>query len=183
MGKATGFCELFTERLALRKLKAEDADALFELRTNNEVNQYLDRPETTGISQVFDFIKKIQTIVDRGESFYWAITFPVDDKLIGTICFYNLREDHTEAEIGYELHPHFQGKGLMQEAIAKVIAFGFNDIGVKTITAFPAKNNKRSITLLEKNHFKIDSVFTDKNKNNEEFDNLLCYSLFNNMSK
>ncbi len=183
MGKATGFCELFTERLALLKLKAEDADALFALRTNSDVNQYLDRPETTDISQVFDFIKKIQISVDSGQSFYWAITFPVDDKLIGTICFYNLSKDHTEAEIGYELHPDFQGKGLMQEAIAEVIAFGFNDIGLKTITALPHDKNERSITLLKKNNFRIDHELSDKNKNNEEFDNLLCYSLFNNAGK
>jgi len=183
MDKAFRFRELLTERLALRKLKAEDADALFALRTNSDVNQYLDRPETIDISQVFDFIKKIQISVDSGKSFYWAITFPADDKLIGTICLYNLSEDHTEAEIGYELYPDFQGKGLMQEAMAKVIGFGFNDLGVKTITALPHEKNERSIMLLKKNHFEIDNALMDKNKNNEEFDNLLCYSLFNNAGK
>ncbi|MDB5157043.1 MAG: N-acetyltransferase [Mucilaginibacter sp.] len=183
MNKAFGFCELFTERLALRKLKAGDAYVLFALRTNNEVNLYLDRPETTDISQVFDFINKIHISVDSGESFYWAITLPGDDKLIGTICFWNLSDDKTEAEIGYELNPNFQGKGLMQEAISKVIAFGFNDLGFKTITAFPHKKNERSLKLLERNNFKIDTELTDKNKNNEEFDNLLCYSFFNNSNK
>jgi len=183
MDKAFGFRELFTERLALRKLKTGDADALFALRTDDTVNQYLNRPETTSIDQVFDFINKIHISVDSGESFYWAITLPGDDKLIGTICFYNLSDDKTEAEIGYELNPDFQGKGLMQEAISEVIAFGFNDPGFKIITAFPHEKNERSLTLLDRNNFKIDNELTDKNKNNEEFDNLLCYSLFNNTSK
>lgn len=179
MDKAAGFRELFTERLILRKLKAEDADTLFALRTNNEVNQYLDRPETTGINQVFDFIKKIQISVDSGESFYWAITFQADDKLIGTICFYNLSKGHTEAELGYELHPDFQGKGLMREAIAKVIAFGFNTMNFKIITAYPNTKNAPSIKLLERNGFKIDNQLIDKTKDDVGSDEFIPYSRYN----
>ena len=64
------------------------------------------------------------------------------------------------AEIGYELHPDFQGKGLMQEAISTVTDYGFNKMNLKVITAFTHINNLRSTNVLLKNNFLLDKNYT-----------------------
>jgi ribosomal-protein-alanine N-acetyltransferase len=88
------------------------------------------------------------------DSIYWAITLSGTNKLIGTICLFDFSEDDSKAEIGYELLPGFQGKGIMQEAISKVIDFGVRDIGLNSIEAYTHAQNQSSVRLLEKFNFK-----------------------------
>jgi ribosomal-protein-alanine N-acetyltransferase len=76
------------------------------------------------------------------------------DKLIGTICLFDFSGDNLKAEIGYELLPDFQGKGIMQEAISKVINFGIQHIGLNSIEAYTHAENQSSTRLLEKFNFK-----------------------------
>jgi ribosomal-protein-alanine N-acetyltransferase len=83
------------------------------------------------------------------------------DKLIGTICLFDFSEDHSKAEIGYELLPGFQGKGFMQEATSKVIHFGFQHVGLNSIEASTHSENQSSRRLLEKLNFR-DSAADEK---------------------
>ena len=64
------------------------------------------------------------------------------------------------AEIGYALLPGFQGKGIMQEAIEKVIEYGFISMKLKSIVADLKPANIKSIKLLERNGF----IYTGKPK-------------------
>jgi ribosomal-protein-alanine N-acetyltransferase len=57
------------------------------------------------------------------------------------------------AEIGYELLPPYQGKGIMREAVENIISFGFNNMLLKTITAWPMPQNESSVKLLERSGF------------------------------
>ena len=47
-------------------------------------------------------------------------------KVIGSICYWRLLKQHYRAEIGYALHPQYWKKGLMKEAILKVLDYGYN---------------------------------------------------------
>src|SRR5579871_6749068 len=118
------FPNLKTERLIFRQLNADDKDEIFKLRSDESVNQFLDRPKANSIDDALQFIDKIDGFIKNGESIMWAIVLKDDPKLIGTICLWNFQNENTEAEIGYELLPEFQGKKIMQEAIsASVFSF------------------------------------------------------------
>ncbi len=80
----------------------------------------------------------------------WVITLKDEPKLIGTIVYWNIVKEKDQAEIGYEMLPQYHGKGVMHEALLKVIDFGFNTLGLKTIVAEPKANNQPSVKLLEK---------------------------------
>jgi [ribosomal protein S5]-alanine N-acetyltransferase len=154
----TLFPVLKTERLTLRQLRSSDDKQIFALRSNDTVNKYLDRKPAKSIDDAKNFIKTINENIRRNDSIYWAITLNDTDKLIGTICLFNFSDDHSKAEIGYELLPYFQGKGFMQEASSKVIHFGFQHVGLQTIEAYTHSENQSSTRLLEKLKFKRDSA-------------------------
>ena len=80
---------LSTERLTLRKPGLNDAGEIFNLRSNEEVNRYLDRTPATTIEDATKFLKKIVESVDSGESNYWAICLKESQVLVGTICLYD----------------------------------------------------------------------------------------------
>jgi ribosomal-protein-alanine N-acetyltransferase len=55
--------------------------------------------------------------------------------------------------IFYVLHPLFQGRGLMQEAMIIVIDYGFRAMHLHSIEANVNPDNAASIKLLERNNF------------------------------
>lgn len=168
--KLTSFKKLTTERLLLRSLKATDKKEILILRSDPVVNKYIDRPPTTKIEEALLFIKNRNDNLKENKALYWAITLKENPKLIGTICLWNFSEDKKTAELGYELLPAFQGKGIMSEAIKKVIETSFEKMGVEMLEAFTHKDNQKSRLLLSKNNFLHDINRKDEdNINNAIF--------------
>jgi ribosomal-protein-alanine N-acetyltransferase len=159
----TSFPVLITEHLVLRQPEDKDIPEIVALRSNTSVNQYLDRPEQTNADEARTFIQKINDSIDRKESLYWAICLKGETQLIGTICLWNFSDDRTTAELGFELTPGFQGKGLMNEVVGSVIRYGIDVARLTMIDAFVHKDNKKSIRLLVKNNFKQQPLRKDEN--------------------
>jgi [ribosomal protein S5]-alanine N-acetyltransferase len=159
------FPNLSTTRLTLRQLQPSDEREIFSLRSNPEVNKHLDRDPANTLEDAADFINKILTLTKDKQTFYWAICLKENPKLIGTICYFNRSAQNESAEIGYELHPFYQGRGIMQEAMSVVIPFGFEVMQLKLIIACPSEDNLSSIKLLEKDGFKLDQDQYEKEGN------------------
>ena len=169
------FPQLITNRLVLRRLQINDAPEIMKLRSNESVNTFLNRTGSISIEQATAFINKIETTINNREGLYWAISLKHNPALIGTICYWNIVQEKDMAEIGYELFPAFQGKGLMQEAITTLINFGFEQMHLAIITALPETANSKSIRVLVKNKFipDVDHQIVSK----EEADGLAVYYL------
>ena len=126
--KTTGD-EQTEERIAFTKLNASRMKRLDKTLTL-----------TNEVIQSFNSIQVKQTWLVLLES--WcadgAQTIPILNKI---------------AEVGYDLNPIFQRKGIMSEALNKVINFGFNELGLDNIEAYTHIQNENSKKLLEKNGF------------------------------
>lgn len=146
-----------TSRLVLRELSAQDALQIHALRSDPKIAAMTGRTPSTGIEDAMAHIYKIGKLIENNASIYWAISLLDSPSLIGTICLWNFDTENAIAEIGYELLPDFQGKGFMREAIAAVIKYGFEEVKIKTITAFPSANNISSVKVLKMAGFKRDS--------------------------
>ncbi|HEY6504796.1 MAG TPA: GNAT family N-acetyltransferase [Chitinophagaceae bacterium] len=175
----TPFPVLTTDRLLLRQLTIEDEKEIFTLRTDDAVNRYLDRLKARTIEDVRKFIQKINNSISNNEAIMWGISFRDDPKLTGTICFWNISREMDKAETGYELLPAYQGKGIMQEALAKVIEYGFNTMQLQRIEAFANSKNSPSAKLLLKLHFTRDILQETQLAGKEEYADTTIYSLVN----
>ena len=169
----TPFPILTTERLILRQLVTNDEQEIFTLRSDSEINKYLDRQIANTINDARNFINKVNENISKNDSLYWAITLSDKTKLVGTICLFGFSDGNHKCEIGYELLTNFQGQGIMKEAVEKVIDYAFNTIKVKTIEAFLHRDNQSSIKLLEKFSFRNSN---EPDKTNPD---LICYHLRN----
>jgi len=169
---------LETERLFLRKLSLDDAEEIFALRSSDEVNKYIDRPKANDIDEAIAFINKVNIGVANDNWLYWVICFKDNPMLIGTICLWNLNEEESKAEVGYELIPEYQGKGIAKEALLKIIEFGFDNVQLNKIEAYTHKENLSSTKLLEKFNFVRDLHEESKIDFTVENPNTVVYSLF-----
>ena len=172
----TPFPILATERLTLRQLVINDEQEIFTLRSDSEINKYLDRQVSNTINDARNFINKVNENITKNDSLYWAIIWGDSNILVGTICLFNFSDENDKCEIGYELLTNFQGQGIMKEAEEKVIDYAFNTIKVQKIEAFLHRDNQRSIKLLEKFSFRNSN---EPDKANPE---LICYHLTNSIA-
>ena len=147
---------LDTTRLLLRQLKETDVSAIYSLRSNEQVNRFLDRPTAKDSIDAKTFIQKTL----ENKSYYWGITLKENDQMIGAICLWNEAADMKSAELGYELHPDYQGKGYMDEAMKEVIGFAFRS-GFTSLEAHTHKYNHASTRLLLKHGFVRDEERKD----------------------
>ena len=169
----TPFPILSTERITLRQLVIADEQEIFTLRSDSEINKYLDRQVSNTIDDARNFINKVNENINKNDSLYWAITLSNKNILVGTICLFDFSDENDKCEIGYELLTNFQGQGIMREALEKVIDYAFNTIKVKKIEAFFHRGNQSSIKLLEKFSFR------NSNEPDETNPDLICYRLTN----
>jgi ribosomal-protein-alanine N-acetyltransferase len=168
----TPFPILTTERLTLRRPQMNDEQEIFILRSDREINKYLDRQLSNTINDARDFISKVNENIDKNESVYWAITLRDQNILAGTICLFGF-DENDNCGIGYELLTNFQGQGIMKEAAEKVIDYAFNTIKVQKMEAILHKDNQRSIRLLE------ECSFSNSNEPGGPDHELLCFYLSN----
>lgn len=171
------FPQLQTQRLLLRQLSITDAGEIFSLRSNDSVNKYLARTKANSIEDAKDFINRINAGMSNNQSLYWAICFRDQKKAMGTICLWNFSAQENKAEIGYELLPEYQGRGIMQEAFAKVVEFGFNTLNLTIIEAWTVQQNLNSINILQRNQFERDTELEKKIDRNSEGPDCIIFSL------
>jgi ribosomal-protein-alanine N-acetyltransferase len=86
-------------------------------------------------------------------SIYWAIADSSNDNIIGTLGFNQYSEVHRKVEISYDLDYNYWSKGIMTRALAKILEFAFEKMGVIRAQATVACHNERSIKVLERLDF------------------------------
>ena len=173
------FPQLSSQQLLLREIQDADASEIFALRSNKKVMEFFDQPLAASVNDAFALIQKIKTSCNNNEGITWAITLTNNPKLIGTIGFWRIAKEHYRAEIGYMLHPSYQQKGLMQEALTAVLQYGFKTMKLHSVEANVNPNNAASIKLLERNNFVREGYFRENFYYDGKFLDSAIYSLLN----
>jgi ribosomal-protein-alanine N-acetyltransferase len=148
---------LETDRLILREISVKDVEDIYVLRTNEEAMKYINRPRLTSIDDAIELINKM----NEPDRVPWGITLKNETKIIGTIGYHRIEKEHFRAEIGYMLDPVYWNTGLMSEAIAKVIEFGFNEMKLHSIEAIINPGNTVSRKILQKFNFVKEAYFKE----------------------
>ncbi len=170
------FPVLETERLHLRPITQEDKYQIYALRTDLEVCKYLDRAIAKNIHEAIQHIIFITNTMAKNERVVWGMALKDDPKLIGAIGFWRIFPEDYRAEVGYEMLPEYQGKGLMSETMQAILKYGFEELKLHSVEAHLDPRNKRSIHLLEKNNFKLEAHFRERYFRKGEFSDGMIYT-------
>lgn len=144
---------MVTERLVLRPLRIEDAEALHPMYSDAEANTYGSHPATTTVEESRERLAK--GIADTAWR-AWAITLKGDDTAIGTVASYEKRQGKV-TEIGYVLKRAYWGKGLVTEAVAALIDLLFAE-GQRRVFADTDPDNAASIAVLKRLGFTLEAT-------------------------
>jgi ribosomal-protein-alanine N-acetyltransferase len=172
--------KLETERLILRKLNPGDAADVFEYASDPEVTRYLLWDTHKAISDSMSFISAALARYQAGAPAPWGIALKSEGKIIGTCDYIAYRETHGRAEIGYALSRRYWGRGIMTEAVRKVIGYGFRVKGLNRIQAVCDVPNIGSARVLEKAGMTFEGILREYIIHNGTPRSVKMYSILKN---
>jgi ribosomal-protein-alanine N-acetyltransferase len=174
------FPNLKTKRLVLKQINANDAEAILALRSNDEVMKYIPRPYLKTKEDALELIAMFDDKIENGIGINWGIYFlDQPEKLLGIIGHYRIKPEHYRAEVGYMLFPDHKGKGIVSEALKKVVEYGFNEMKLHSIEAILDPENKGSEKVLLKNGFIKEAHLIENEYYEGRFLNTMIYSILN----
>ncbi len=141
---------IHTERLTLRRMKPSDAEDMFDYAKRQDVTEYLRWYPHQSVKYTSDYLRYVSARYKLGDFSDWAVVEKESGRMIGTCGFTSFDLPHNSAEIGYVLNPDFHGRGYATEAAARVIEFGFTELGLHRIEARFMKDNTASLRVMEK---------------------------------
>ncbi|WP_456312631.1 GNAT family N-acetyltransferase [Pseudomonas shirazensis] len=173
----TPFPVIETERLVLKRITNEDANEVFELRSNPETMKYIPRPLVKNTEDALEHIAMIDDKIETNVGINWGITFKDNSKLLGIIGYYRMQPENYRAEIGYILLPEYHGKGIIPEAVNRLIRYGFDDLKLHSIEAVIDPENLASEKVLQKCGFVKEAHFKQSSFYEGRFMDKVIYSL------
>lgn len=132
--------ELVTDRLVLRRARAEDLDDLFAMLSRPEAMRYWSTPEHDSIEVTRAWLDRKLNPGPESEDFVVVL----DGRVIGNAGGSRL------PEVGFLIHPDHWGKGYAHEAMAAVIAHIFATHDLDRLVAEADPRNAASLGLLAK---------------------------------
>ena len=140
---------LTTDRLRLRGLAIDDADALFPALSDAELMTWWSSAPHKNVAETRAYFAPR---IDRDGWRCWAITLRDDDTAIGWVAAGEKRQGGV-TEIGYLLSRDHWGRGIAAEAVSAVIDRLFAE-GQRRVFADTDPENAASLALLERLGFK-----------------------------
>ena len=139
--------EIKAERLTLRPYSERDISSLIDLLTNPEVTSTFMVPEMESRSCAEELVRKLIVFSQPDDTKHLEYGIYLSEKLIGFINDCGAEDD--EIEIGYVIHPQYQGHGYATEAVHTVIA-ELREMGFRKVTAGYFSENTASLRVMEK---------------------------------
>jgi [ribosomal protein S5]-alanine N-acetyltransferase len=174
----TPFPEQWTDRLLLRQIALADAPGVLQLRSNEEVMKYINRPLTRTLEEAESWINIIIEALWKNDGITWCICLKdAPAEHVGSIGLWRIDKENHRAEIGYMLEHSLQGKGIMYEALKKVLEYGFMEMKLHSIEAHIDPRNAASAALLKKAGFVQEAYFKENYYLSGRFADTAVYSI------
>lgn len=171
------FPVLKTKRLTLRDIQLDDAKKIFEMRSNNRVNQFIARPTMQNVESSEQLVEKTRAAYNNKQAIGWAGMLRDSRAIIGSCGFNQIDFPNLRAEIGGELSTEFWGKHIAIEAFEAIVHFGLETLNLHTIEAKVSPDNRGAIFLMEKCGFEKEAHYKDRIYFNGQFLDMAVYTL------
>ncbi|MCT8136662.1 GNAT family N-acetyltransferase [Anaerobacillus sp. CMMVII] len=157
---------LETERLVLRKFRADDVPFLYEIFSDQETMAYYPAPFSQEKTE--NWVKRSQERYRADGYGLWAVCRKDTLACIGDCGLVKQEVDgKAEVEIGYHINKRYWSKGYATEAALACKEYGFDKLNLDKVISIIDPNNKPSIRVAEKIGFTKEKESFIFGKNHE----------------
>lgn len=172
----SAFPEIETDRLILREILPDDAQAVFSLFSDPEVMRFYDLETYGTLSQAEELIEFFDESFELERAIRWGVVRKErPDVVIGTCGYVWLRQ--YRGEIGYELARSCWRQGIMSEALDAILEFGFDQLALNRIEALTMTGNVASAALLRSLGFQEEGVLRQHDFFKGQFHDMRLFSI------
>lgn len=143
-----------TDRLLIRPLQVSDYQDLFETFREKDYLKYFGIGSVNRKEDAKRLVRDWVSRMSPNQFIRWAICLKSSGKTIGTIGLHTFIEGYRKAAVGYDLNPHYQKQGYMQESLQMIMRYFFEDMGYHRLEAIIVDQNISSIHVIERAGFK-----------------------------
>jgi [ribosomal protein S5]-alanine N-acetyltransferase len=165
--------ELHTERLWLRAVTVDDADAYFAMGSHPKYAPFG--------SSAFQSLESTRRAIRRNIKALWRtrVEFVIvfEKRVVGRIVLSKIDLVAGTANLAYGVHPDVSGKGITTEAAKAVVAYALRDIGLQKISATTNTENAASMRVLEKIGMQRERVVSNVTLENGKVGNRAYFRL------
>jgi [ribosomal protein S5]-alanine N-acetyltransferase len=150
-----------TERLHLRQIRHEDADAIMAIYSGDEMMRFLAQPPIDTREKAIGLIDWFSSNFQNQIGIDWGITLKGETELIGMGGAYGWNREDRKIDIGYHILTPYWGKGYATEATRAIIGWCFKNLDLHRIQADCTDGNIGSERVLLKSGFKVEGVWRE----------------------
>jgi RimJ/RimL family protein N-acetyltransferase len=112
--------------------------------------RYWDWPAQESVEQVREVLAAHIPALCDGSTLWWVAALTPDGAAIGECDLSDIDRHNRRAEVGFLFAKAYWGQGYAGEALERVIAYGFNELGLERLWARIHDGNDASRRLLER---------------------------------
>lgn len=173
-----GTITLETKRLILRRFTVEDAEAAFKNWTSSDaVTKFLRWETHKDITVTRGYINFLLENYKKNDGYDWAIVLKELGEPIGSMGAVELNERAQCVEIGYCIGEKWWRHGYTSEALAAVIRFFFEEVGVNRVYSEHDPKNPNSGKVMEKCGMKYEGTLRQADFNNSGICDTCIYGI------
>ena len=159
-----GTVDLESKRLRLRKIRVDDAEAMFKnWAGDDEVTKYLTWPTHSDVSVTRNVISSWVESYKNDDYYLWAIEDKETNELIGTISVVDKDDDKKQFELGMCLCKRYWGQRIALEAGLTVAEY-LKSLGYKYLKATTEVGNDKCLKAINRENFEYNGIEKDGSK-------------------
>ncbi|UCG62199.1 MAG: GNAT family N-acetyltransferase [Candidatus Zixiibacteriota bacterium] len=165
------------DKINLRFITKGDALSIYQYAADEAISRYTHIPHPYNLDDAYDFVKLTQSDRKRKAAYHYGLENRETGQIIGMIGLIALFPMHRKAELGYWLAKPFWGRGIITEAIEKIVEFAFVTLKLHRVYAHVFPDNKASIRVLEKCGFTREGLIREGFVQRGKYVSVYMYSI------
>jgi [ribosomal protein S5]-alanine N-acetyltransferase len=155
--------KITTDRLILREFQEADWEPILSYQSQDQYLRFY-RDDHRSADDARAFVRMFMSWRDERprRKYQLGIVLPGERRLIGNVGIRQEFAGATDAELGYELDPHYWGRGYATEAARAMLDFGFTELKLHRISAYCIAENSASSRVLERVGMRREGVQRQK---------------------
>ena len=123
---------------------------MFVYSSDVEVTRYLRWGSHQTLTETENYVNGVLKQYREGQDGPWLIEHKQNNTVIGHIHLMEIDIQHSKAQVGFVLSKSYWNKGIMTEALRKVLEYSFDRIGLNRVEGLCISANQAATRVLEK---------------------------------
>lgn len=155
---------VLTDRLSLRRVLADDAEAFLAWRSQPDVVRFMYQPPwTPQVAREKLAAWAVAPFAEPGDVLVLAIEERGRPGVVGEALL-KWAQGPGQAEVGYALHPDVQGRGYALEAARAAVALAFDRFGFHRVFARIDEENTASVRVCERLGMRLEARLVENDR-------------------